>query len=243
MNLLPKLLYLFRALPLIIPKTFINNLQEDVNRFIWQDKRPRFSRQVLYRSQSTGGLGLPNLWLYFLAAHFSQIIQWNIPNSKVPWVKFESNSICSYCLPYTLWSPSNCKLFPLNSIVTQSLILWNHYKSKFSLISSAPQGSSFLGEPSFTPDFDDPDSFSWWQTNSLFTIADLQIGGAFATFDLLHSQKQIPHQEHYHYVQIRYFYTSHYSLSPYSPLIHPLNGFAMTLPEIKASFQTSIKLH
>lgn len=37
-----------------------------------------------------------------------------------------------------------------------------------------------------------------------------------ATFDLLCAQHQIPLLEHYHYIQIRHFYTSHHSLPPSS---------------------------
>lgn len=244
MTFLPKLLYLFRALPTIIPKAFIDKLQQDVNRFVWRNKRSRFFKHVLYNSQTSGGLGLPNLWLYFLAARFSQIAQWNIPDSKVPWVKFESISIKPYWLPYILWSPTNSiqKIAPLNSLVAHSLILWNRYKGKLGLMSPIPQGSSFLGDPLFSTVFKHPEGFSWWISNSLVTLADLQVGDSFATFDLLRTQKQIPLRERYHYLQIRHFYTSHFALSPSSPL-HHLNRSSVTPLEEGALFLSFIQQH
>lgn len=162
MTLLPKLLFIFRSLLINIPKTYIDKLQQEVNRFIWQNKRPRFSKHILYKCQSTGGLGLPNFWFYFLAALFSQIAQWNIPDSKVPWVGFESDSILPYYLSSILWSPSNVtyKLTPLNSIVFHSLRLWHSYKNRLGLISPAPPGSSFLEEPLFTLAFNHPENFA-----------------------------------------------------------------------------------
>lgn len=44
----------------------------------------RFSKQILYLSQRRSGLCLPNFWLYYLAARFSQITQWHIEHFKVP---------------------------------------------------------------------------------------------------------------------------------------------------------------
>lgn len=177
MTLLPKLLFLFRSLPINIPKSCNDKLQQDINRCIWQNKRPRFSKRILYKSQTTGGLGPPNLWFYFLATRFSQIAQWNIPDSKIPWVKFEAKTARPYCLMSMLWSPSNFthRLSSLNSIVSQSLTLWHRYKSKLTLISPASPGSSFLGDPLFATAFNHPESFAWWKSNSLITLADLQI--------------------------------------------------------------------
>lgn len=78
MTILPKLLYLFRALPVKISKSYLLKLQAHFNRFIWKDKPPRFSREVLYRPYRLGGLGVPQEWLYYLASRFSQQAQWNI---------------------------------------------------------------------------------------------------------------------------------------------------------------------
>lgn len=88
-----------------------------------------------------------------------------------------------------------------------------------SLVSSVPPRSSFLGEPTFITAFISPESFSWWHTNSLTTLADLQIGGVFAPFDLLHMQKQI---------LLREFYQ-----------LHSMKGFAVTLLEVRVSFEIS----
>lgn len=89
MTILPKILYLFRALPIRLNKVTITKFQTEINKFIWSDSRPRLSRSVLHNPQKNGGLGLPDFWLYYLAARWSQIAQWHIPNPKVPWVRFE----------------------------------------------------------------------------------------------------------------------------------------------------------
>lgn len=66
--ILPKLLFFFRALSLYVPHSVIMAVQSDLLKFIWQNKKPRMSRLLMYRAQSRGGLGCPDLWTYFLAS-------------------------------------------------------------------------------------------------------------------------------------------------------------------------------
>lgn len=64
-----------------------------------------------------------------------------------------------------------------------------------------------------------------------------QIGRAFATFYLLCTQKQIPLQEFFHYLEIRHLNTSLYFPQTHQP--HLLKGFAVTLPDVRVWSQTS----
>lgn len=73
MNILPTFLYLFRALPISITKSFVDRFLTDITKFIWQDRCTRFSRHILCRPQSKHGLHLPNFWMYYLVSRFSQI--------------------------------------------------------------------------------------------------------------------------------------------------------------------------
>lgn len=38
--LLPKIIYMFRTLPVLIPKSYTHKLHTQVNRYIWQNKKP-----------------------------------------------------------------------------------------------------------------------------------------------------------------------------------------------------------
>lgn len=64
MTLMPWILYLFRSLPISIPKKDIAKFQSKIIDFVWGSKGHRLSRDILYRSKNQGGLGLPNVWLY-----------------------------------------------------------------------------------------------------------------------------------------------------------------------------------
>lgn len=71
MTILPKLLYYFRALPINVPKSKLLYIQRIINKFIWAGKKPRCSYALMHRPQTSGGFGLPNIWLYFFSSQIN----------------------------------------------------------------------------------------------------------------------------------------------------------------------------
>lgn len=63
-TLLPRILYLFRSLPISVPKLHITNLQSAIIRFTWGKFNHRLPKETLFRPRKKGGLELPNLWWY-----------------------------------------------------------------------------------------------------------------------------------------------------------------------------------
>lgn len=122
MTTLLKLLFYFRALPLLIPKTTLDSLQRDINTFIWLKKKPRFGYSLMHRPQSNGGLSLPNIWFNYLSARFTQLAQMYAPTSQVPWLYFEEQSILPFHLQVLLWSKSipPREIYTLNTVVAHS---------------------------------------------------------------------------------------------------------------------------
>lgn len=96
-TILPKLLYLFCALPITLNKI--------ITRFQSYGQAPThiFPKQCYINHTKSGGLGLPDFWLYYLAARWSQTAQWHIQNPRIPWVKFEKESINPYSIASLLW--------------------------------------------------------------------------------------------------------------------------------------------
>lgn len=137
------------------PHSTMMAVQSNLFKFILQNKKPRMSRQMMYRAQSRGGLGCPDLWKYFLASCLLQLAQWQASSSSIPWLQFERISVVAFYLPGLLWSGSVSPedVAPLNGIVGQSLYLWSLYRVKFKLLSSPPHLASFLGDPQFPPAF------------------------------------------------------------------------------------------
>ena len=71
MNILPKLLYHFQ----MVPQT-IRRVNGWISSFIWSRKKPRLKMAKLQMSVEQGGLAVPNIRLYQLAAQLWYIAEW-----------------------------------------------------------------------------------------------------------------------------------------------------------------------
>ncbi|KAJ1210588.1 hypothetical protein NDU88_005950 [Pleurodeles waltl] len=85
MTILPRVLYVFQALPVSPPPRTIATLQTAVLRFIWEGKATRLPRRVLYRPKQEGGLAVPCLLRYFQAAQLHFLLEWSRPSSEKHW--------------------------------------------------------------------------------------------------------------------------------------------------------------
>lgn len=72
-TLLPKLLYLFRSLPIQINRAHIRAFQSKILKFIWGKGGYRLPQSILYCHRKRGGLDLPKLLQYYFAARLAQI--------------------------------------------------------------------------------------------------------------------------------------------------------------------------
>lgn len=90
MTVLPRALYLFHTLLILIPKQFFFSLQATLRDFIWAGKKPRISMQTLMRTKAEGGINLPHFKLYYYATHLTRILDWNCHARSKAWVNLES---------------------------------------------------------------------------------------------------------------------------------------------------------
>uniref|UniRef100_A0A8C5MYW4 Reverse transcriptase domain-containing protein n=1 Tax=Leptobrachium leishanense TaxID=445787 RepID=A0A8C5MYW4_9ANUR len=103
MTALPKLLYLFRTLPVPLPLMILHDLQSAFYRYVWQGKKPRVSRLILRRPKLHGGLAVPDLALYYKSAQLTQLLKWSSKRGKVCWVDIENDCIAPSCLSQVPW--------------------------------------------------------------------------------------------------------------------------------------------
>lgn len=66
--ILPRFLYLFRTLPIRIPDYVFSRWHNTILDFVWEYKKHSLAAQILYNSTKTGGLDLPMLHNYYIAA-------------------------------------------------------------------------------------------------------------------------------------------------------------------------------
>ena len=86
MTIPPKLISLFGAIPIKIPKNFFTELEKNITKFIWRNKGSRIARVIMKKKNvKEGGLAVPGLKLYYKAVIIKTISSWLRDRREDPW--------------------------------------------------------------------------------------------------------------------------------------------------------------
>uniref|UniRef100_A0A8C6SDT3 Reverse transcriptase domain-containing protein n=1 Tax=Neogobius melanostomus TaxID=47308 RepID=A0A8C6SDT3_9GOBI len=76
MNILPRILSLISSVPLNIPMSWFDDVKKMFSSFLWKDKKPKISLKKLSLQRDQGGLGIPDIFNYYIAFNIRYGLIW-----------------------------------------------------------------------------------------------------------------------------------------------------------------------
>lgn len=210
MNVLPRLMYLFQALPIWISASRFRMLEKMVSTFIWQGKRPRIRHKTLFYPKKQGGLNLPNLKIYYWAAQLRGVVEWVLQDEETNWLKLEEQScplVPMETIPF-LEQKKWRKLQIKNEWMNCTKRVWSLVRKKIGAPLTTSRAVKIAKDVDFLPCRLDV-GFRGWMEKGLININQLFDGGTLKSFTQLQDKYGLTSKDFYRYLQLRNYLITH----------------------------------
>uniref|UniRef100_A0A8C5Q824 Reverse transcriptase domain-containing protein n=1 Tax=Leptobrachium leishanense TaxID=445787 RepID=A0A8C5Q824_9ANUR len=132
MTILPKLLYLFRTLPLPLPTSYLEEIQSYFLTYVWRRGRPRVPAKLLYLSRCNGGMAMPNVTLYYNATLLASMGEFFLQSSTPRWTSVEQTCVGTHLVTSLIWltpkqRPELPYMLPSTALYLKT---WDRYRSR-----------------------------------------------------------------------------------------------------------------
>ena len=207
MNILPRLLYLFQNLPVSIPTKQFIEWDVMISRYLWQGKKPRIKFKTLQLSKESGGMGLPSLREYYLAAQLRPLVCLCTPAYSARWKEVEIELLEGIPIEATIADNEllNKQLNIGNPWLNILLRTWQETAKTCNLNDSIKLLRWCAYDTEFIPNRSDG-KFKKWAAKGLTNYFSFTKEGTFHSFEYLKKRYNLEQKDFYRYLQVRNYF-------------------------------------
>ena len=210
MNILPRLLYLFQALPVEISTKQFSEWNKIISRFIWQGKKPRIRFKTMQLTKEDGGMAVPNLKDYYYSAQLRPLTLLCNPEYSARWKDIEVSLIKDPPITAILGNDNLSKFINTvkNPWLKFQIKVWKSVRDEYHLQNKTKVIRWCAYDTDFKPNQLDS-RFKFWSTKGITTFYSIIEKGQLKDFQTLKRKYDLERQDFYRYLQLRSYFDQH----------------------------------